>query len=429
MSKKISFTIILYIIFCFTAVLAPPIVLPYFSFKFQFIDFLMPFFAGIIIYKKWFKNWNLMYVKNFLFLISVICLSIIVNKQWFVINDWFEIYKVIKWLLVFVVFKELCGQKMNTTIIDIIFVCLLIFNFLHYYNLFNFNETVMPLYCGADSKHLAFFGLNSIGLPSTKRMLGTMGNPNNNAILFLFFMLFYLPKERWKNKDTCFFVLCLIAFLACQSRTSLVAFIVIIIVNFVIIRVKWTKILLHSGLIIVVMVCFFFTPEITFFSHLTSQPSSQSLSQSLFHIENYSLTLLDGTALESYSWTFRLELWKQFLDQFFNHPILGHAPQKNYFYEHRLYFENEYVLFLWRYGILGFISLIGFYLIPVKRIFKTIRSSEISKNTLLLIMIFAICGLANVPLSNTILSLLFFSYLGIFYSQKIENDGNMAQNY
>jgi O-antigen ligase len=360
------------------------------------VDFLMPFFAGIIIYKKWYKNWNLLYVKNFLFLMGIIALSIILNNQWLVVNDWFEIYKVIKWLLVFIVFKELFKQKINTTIIDVIFVCLLIFNFLHYHNLFSFNEMVMPLYCGEGSVHLTFFGLNSLGLPGVKRMIGTMGNPNDNAILFLFFMLFYLPEERWKPKNICFFVLCLIAFLACQSRTSLVAFIMIIIANFFIIRIKWVKALAYTSLIIVVMISFF-----------------------VIDIgNNYSLTLLDGSALESNSWTYRLELWKQFLGQFLNHPIIGHAPQKNYFYEHKLHFENEYILFLWRYGILGFISLIGFYLIPVKQILKTVRSSEISKNTLLLIMIFAICGLANVPLSNTTLSLLFFNYLGVFYSQK-----------
>ena len=419
-NKDTSNQIILFI-FIFSLVLLPSFYLPWFRFKFQVVDFFMPFFAGVIIYKKRFKNWNLLYVKNFLFLMGFILFSIILNKQWTAINDWFEIYKVIKYLLVFLIFKELYTSKMKTATIDIVFIGLLVFNFLHYHNIFNFNQLIMPLYCGEDRVHLTFFGLNSLGFPCVKRMIGTMGNPNDNAILFLIFMLFYLPKEKWKIKNLCFFVLCLIAFLACQSRTSLVAFFVIIIANFIIIRIKWQKTLLHSGLITVIILAFFYN-HIILGSNFTI--GSNSTVQ-----KNYTTTLLDGTAFESNSWTFRIELWKEYLNQSLKRPMIGHAPQKNYFYEQKLHFENEYVLFLWRYGILGFIAFIGFYLIPIRKIFKTVRSSEISKNTLLLIMIFAICGLANVPLSNTTLSLLFFSYLGIFYSQKIENNENMAQNY
>jgi len=421
--EKSYLSAILFATFCIALILFPPITLPYFTFKLQVIDFFMPLFAGIIMYKKWYKNWSLLYVKNFLFLIGIIVFSIILNKQWTAINDWFEVYKVIKWVLVFLVFKELYTPKINTAFIDVIFIFLLIFNFLHYYNLFNFNQIVMPLYCGENSIRLTYFGLNSAGLPAAKRMMGTMANPNDNAILFLIFMIFYLPKERWKTKDICFFVLCLIAFLACQSRTSLVAFLALIVVNFIVINIKWTKVATYSGLIVVVVLTFFYSHKIADFFHLEQLIPPGDVSAILIDemdIHSYSLTLLDGTALRSFSWTKRLELWKQYLSQFLESPIIGHAPQKNYFYEQKLYFENEYILFMWRYGLLGLISLIGFYLIPVKKIFKTIRSSEISKNALLFIIIFAICGLSNVPLSNTTLSLLFFSYLGVFYSQKIK---------
>jgi O-antigen ligase len=172
-----------------------------------------------------------------------------------------------------------------------------------------------------------------------------------------------------------------------------------------IIKVKWQKLLIYSGLILLVMTAFFYSQTINY--------STTNCSRA-----NYSTTLLNGTALKSNSWTFRIKLWKEYLNQFLDHPIIGHAPQKNYFYENQLYFENEYILYLWRYGIVGFISFIGFYLIPIRKIIKTIRSSETAKNTLLLILVFALCGLTNVPLSNTVLSLLFFSCLGVFHSQK-----------
>ena len=210
--------LLLTMLFCL--VLLPPIKWQFLPFKLQVIDFFMPVFAGIVIYKKWYKNWNLWYVKNLFLLMGIIALSILINKQWMAVNDWFEIYKVIKYLLVFLIFKELTPPLKKITGIDIIVICLLIFNFLHYHNWFHFNETVMPVFCGENSIHLTHFGLNSAGLPAVKRMIGTIGNPNNNAILFLILMLFYLPKEKWKIKNIGFFTLCLIAFLACQSRTS-----------------------------------------------------------------------------------------------------------------------------------------------------------------------------------------------------------------
>jgi O-antigen ligase len=422
--KVNSFTNILVIIFIVALVLVPPIKVPFFSFKIQIVDFLMPVFAGLLIYNKWYKNWKLLYVKNFLFLIGIIVLSILINKQWWAINDWFEIYKVIKYGLVFLIFKEYFPTKINTKIVDIVFICLLLINFLHYHNLLNFNQIIMPLYCGENSVHLKFFGLNSIGFPAVKRMLGTMGNPNNNAILFLIFMLFYLPKEKWKTKNICFFVLCLIAFLACQSRTSLVAFFVIIVVNFIIIRVKWQKVIIYSS-VITVVICSFFLIDMSTTFH-TASPVIDASSY-------YSLTLLDGTAFNSGSWNFRIELWKHFLNQIVTKPVLGHAPQKNFFYQQKLFFENEYILFLWRYGILGFVSFIGFYLFPLKTIIKNVKSNDIYRNTLLLIIIFATCGLTNTPLTNTTLSLLFFSYLGIFYAQKndeiLNKYENLAQNH
>jgi len=383
----------------------------------------------------------LLYVKNILFLMGVITLSILINKQWWRVNDWFEIYKVFKYFLVFILFKELCPPKINTVIIDVLFVCLLIFNFLHYHNIFDFNQIVMPLYCGEDSRNLLFFGLytDGSGLPGPKRMIGTLENPNENAILFLIFMLFYLPKEKWKIKDVSFFVLCLVAFLACQSRTALVAFFILITVHFVINKIKWQKVVVHSGLILLVMTVFFYNHVFIDFFHsrftesvtspidsttilVTTPIDSVSISIPVPinvvkpPVKEYSTTLLDGTAFKSNSWTYRLKLWKGFLSQFLDRPIIGHAPQKNY--DRWLYFDNEYILFLWRYGLLGFVAYIGFYLIPMRKVLKTIRSSELSKNTLLLILIFATCGLTNVPLSHTTLSLLFFSLLGVFYAQK-----------
>ena len=423
-NKDICYKIVFFV-FIFSLVLTPSFQLPWFRFKFQIVDFFMPIFIGMIYVNKWYKNWSLLYIKNLIFMSLIIFISLIVNRQWIAINDYFEIYRIFTYILVFIVFKEIYIQKFASLTIDIVFILLLIFNFLHYHNIFNFNAIVMPLYCGENSPHLFFFGYNSLLEPATKRMLGTLGNPNNNAILFLFFSILYFPKQNWSVKKIIFFFLSVVAVCSCQSRTGIIAFSVVFLLNYAFTMVKWWKMIWQLSAVAIIFILFFKISLLSSgfdFNFLRQQSKTESKIES----KDYILSLIDGNAFSGNSWNVRLKFWKELSTQVLDKPIIGHAPRKNYFYEQKRHFENEYILYLWRYGILGFILFMGVYFIPVRKAFKTARSSEISKNTLLLIVVFAICGLTNVPLSNTTLSLLFFSYLGVFYSQKNKDYENLA---
>lgn len=410
---------VLFFTFIFSLVLLPPFQLPWFQFKFQVVDFFMPLLIGVIYINKWYKNQLLLSVKNLFFLAAIVVISILANREYCGINDYFEIYRIFTYLLVFIVFKEIYNPKFAPLVIDIVFVLLLIFNFFHYHNLFNFNAIVMPLYCGEDSPHLFFFGLNSLLEPATKRMLGTMGNPNNNAILLLLFSFCYFPKKKWHIKEIIFFFLSIIAILACQSRTGIITFSVILLLNYLFVKIKWWKII--SQLAGVALIAFLFF-NINFDLNCHNQRRNGEGQK------DYILSLVDGQAFNGNSWNKRLEIWEMLGTQIVEKPLIGHGPQKNYWYKEKLHAENEYIFFAWRYGLLGLLSYLLIYLIPLKKIFRTIRSSELSGKTLLLIVVFSLSALTNVPLSNTTLSLLFFCALGAFYSQKEDNHVSLSQN-
>jgi hypothetical protein len=402
---------ILAIVFCIALLLLPPIRVPYFNFKFQSVDFLMPVMFAIIIINKWYKNWNLHYVKLLLFIIPVILVSIFLNHQYKAINDYFEVYRVITFLLVFIFFKEIYKPKWFGVTWDTLFVILLIFNFLHFHNLFHFNQVVMPVYCGEDNHHLTFFGFNSLMQPSTKRMLGTLANPNNNAILFILFTIRYFPKIQWSKKEIIFFFAGLIAILATQSRTGFLAFGAVFCANYCCAKIKWKHIIIQFASVCVVSWIFLN------FNFIGNDYYSNNVSNEVINNNSdYLLTLANSDVFASSSVHGRLQVWRELAVQALQKPLFGHAPQKNYFYANHLYADNGYILWAWRYGIIGLAAFIAIFLLPVKKIIQNVRSSIEAKHFLLVIITFIITNLTNCPLSNTTLSLLFFIFAGTFYS-------------
>jgi hypothetical protein len=409
---------VLSIVFCIALLLAPPILFPYFTFKFQAVDFLMPIMLGIILINKWYKNWNLNYVKLLLFIIPVILISIFLNRQYKVINDYFEVYRVITFLLVFIFFKETYKPKWFSVTFDTLFVVLLIFNILHFHNIFHFNQTVMPVYCGEDNHHLTFFGLNSLMQPATKRMLGTLANPNNNAILFILLTIRYLPKIKWNTKEMLFFFAGLLAILATQSKTGFIAFGVVFCVNYWVAKIKWKQIIIQIAGVCLVSYLFLM---FNFFSN-----STNFIYDEVNNNSDYLLSLTNSNVLASSSLQGRFRIWQELTLQCLQKPIFGHAPQKNYFYANHLYAENGYILWAWRYGIIGVIAFVALFLLPVKKIMQILRSSMEAKYFLLVIITFIITNLTNSPLSSTTLSLLFFIFAGIFYCQYYHSKNEVA---
>lgn len=202
-------------------------------------DLLLPFvlFKIIVDFKKdHFFSTHKYFIVVFGLFLSFIFLSIAINGRLFMIRDYFEILKVIKWL----VFALFIANSLTLSKLDLIiksgFLMLLIINLVHYYNLFDFNVWGEIFY--TTEEQLKYFGINSLGFPGPKRMIGTMGNPNNNAIMFLMFTIYFLviATKKQSKLDFLFYILSLILLIFCQSRTSFLTLIIVLIAHFILVR-------------------------------------------------------------------------------------------------------------------------------------------------------------------------------------------------
>lgn len=369
--------------------------------SFQITDFLLPIIA-IFLLPKGKEIISDRWIQIVLIFSLYILIPIIINGRQTQISDYFEMYRFGKLAILFALFKYQDPKRLNG-FIDYGFYALLIINLMHFYNVFDFNSILKTMY--GNSVHLEFFGRNSLGLPAVKRMLGTMGNPNTNALLFLFFTCYYLPFHGDKKSMIHFFLAIEFLFL-CQSRTSVLALIILILVIIIFAFSQIPK-LLRWGLPIGIVVMYFI---------------AWMLATSFFKYTSYSNSLLDGTAIYSGSLRSRWESWRLIGSMIQTKPWFGFAPYKSYFSLHHLYSENEYLLVWWRYGIFGLVLYFGIYFMAMLEILKN-KIGPMQIKSIGFIGIMMCSALTNNPMHERSISVLFVVLLGAaFYNLNAKKD-------
>ena len=370
---------------------------------FQLTDFLLPI-IGLLLYPKLpqvRKEWWFIWIALFA---GYMLLPILINgriKQW---NDYFELYRFIKLGVIFLLFRFTQSNQLYPLIVGS-FMLLLLINVLHLYNVFNINELLTYAY--GDSIHFKLFGKDSLGNPAVKRMLGTMGNPNTNALLFLFFTVYFLPIEKNRALWALYYSALFMVFL-CQSRTSLLAA-GIVIVSLLILTKKdgvkaavW-KVVSSIGLYVL----------------------ATMIATSFFKYTSYSNSLMDGSALYSTSLRSRWESWSILWDMIKTKPLFGFAPYKSYFTAHQLYAENEYLLIWWRYGIFGLLFYLGIFLLPFWELFRRKLDAH-SVKAMIMIGVMLIAALTNNPLTERTISVLFVFILASGLPKSKEHEKTLA---
>ena len=170
---------------------------------FQLIDFLLPFVFGVLYLRRKEITHQKLYAIIGVFSIYVL-FTMFYNGRLNQIRDYFEIYKLIKFLSVILLFSLIDTVRFLQFWIKPVFIVLVIGNLFHYFNLFNFNYIIEHYYNGGI--HIQSFGVNSLGLPTYKRMLGFAGNPNINAIIFAIFAILFFPKNKPISKSIGWFL-------------------------------------------------------------------------------------------------------------------------------------------------------------------------------------------------------------------------------
>jgi O-antigen ligase len=316
---------------------------------------------------------------------GLVLFTIVIQGHHTSYSDYFEVYKWIKFGLA-IWFFSLLDYTLFKRFIPWIFGFLLVLNAVHFFECTPLNKVLEYNYNGG--LQIRYFGKDSLGQPAVKRLVGTMGNPNINALLFGFFSLYYFPINVNRKNLGLFFVSLLFVFL-CQSRTALL-FIFCIFAFLAIFKATiWTK---------KQWVWMVFGTIGTFFI-------AWMLATSFFQFTSYNNSLLDGTAFHSGSARGRLETWNMLGKMIIEEPLFGHGPYKEFFYQNKIYSENEYILMTWRYGLLGLLIYLSIFLLPFKKIVASANEIPLKGSFMLIMMM--VSAMTNNPLTERNIELLF----------------------
>lgn len=347
-------------------------------------ELLVPLMAFRLLWNRVFI-WDV-WIAALIFLWLVIGASILVNHQQHEVRNLFELYKVIKlgilYTFAFFVLTRNHYREVLYRCLAALTVLLAVINFLHLFNAFGINQWLIALY-DYDGRDIAFFGLNSLGQPDARRIIGTMGNPNDNAILLLFLVVCFLYRSVFlTNHGKRSFFNNLLLFLSsllivlCQSRTGIAVLVMVLTFGLYSARWGWKKVLVFLASLAV------------------------SIALVNYMVDHHALTYVTNTHLrmeENNSFNARWEVWKEMIGQWKSAPILGYGPNKEYIYAHALHPENEYIFYLWRYGLLGLAAYCALLFGFIVYFRKQLRQYLL---LILLTMVLAFTALTNNPLTN-----------------------------
>lgn len=460
MTQRLRENIVLYTgVFVLVSILFfPPIRLnPKFP-ALEITDFLIPVFAVFVLAR--FKSIE---QKRILYIITVfgvyILFTILLNGRHNEFRDYFEIVKLIKFGSLIYLFSFIDVNVICKKILKPVFTVLVLINLLHFFNFFNINSFFAEYYLGGF--RYSEFGLDSLGMPTNKRMLGLVGNPNINSLVFSFFAIYFLPKSQPLRKTLPWFAVSIFMMFLCQSRTAMIAFVPILITYGLIYRKQLKQPILVASSFVICFISAYFVTKYSVFGIDQANPQfSQCLEcldndsstdtsnnvvvqstkkfaseeDSIAYIDSclssynkqettYLETMAHGEFLGGSSMKGRYEIWLKLWSMIKKKPLFGYAPNKEYMYANGIYFENEFISMTWKYGFIGLgIYLFLFYTL-IKLSLKNLDKS-FGVNLLLIIILMLVSSLTNNPFAQKTILVLFAMSIGLLISQSNSNQVN-----
>lgn len=352
---------------------------------------------------RWFRSAFSIYATLICVMSCWVLVTILVNNRIASLADYFEIYKHVKYLLVMFLFYKLALQQKNNLLISkniiYIFVALVIFNLMNLLNFASFNTLILPLY--APEGNIA----SNEGLEKSEkalRMLGTMGNPNANAILWGGVTAALLSlRSLFVSYRTALQWCALISGVMCvlsQSRTTFVALVIGLLVYVVITmrkkdfgKIFFTTLLLGAGGYAVI---------------------------TLLNLD-YLLSIWETDIEQNDSWLERLLVWDYLYTMIQSSPWFGYGPDKDFFYNNEIYAENEYILNTWRYGYIGVVLYLSWLALPWFYAKKMASNLEAvwTKSIVIVAPLYAMSAITNNPMNEPRLNLLYAVICGLMFAE------------
>lgn len=322
------------------------------------ILYLMYFFIKLTVGKKIKKNHSIfagLYVGFSIFIVLSILVGSFKGIK-IVINDFFELYKVLIYLGVYLITVSIVkSEKDKIKILNFINFCLLISVVIavqQYFDLFNLNERYVHIIAPTQFRTL----VNNYPTP---RVIGMTSNPNVYAVMpgigaTISWSIYLTTREK---RNILFLVVFILAVLMTLSRSGFV-FMASSIATFTFLYFKSSfnfktlvkgRINLKAIRILILSIFILTLLGLIIFNYLP---------------EELTWRLMRGINIQTdSSFQARLRNWREHIDYFKSSPLFGLGPAKSIEYEHHV--DNEWLLFLRQYGVVGCFYITFTFLSPL----------------------------------------------------------------
>jgi len=267
-------------------------------------------------------------------------------------------------------------------------------NLIEIFNPFDFGNALTNIY----THHAATVKLNE-NLGSTFRLIGTMVNPNDNSVLFLVFLIYFMSAYYYnKNRHELIYILiCIVVIILTQSRTVFLALMTVGLIYLANFRFRKRTLL---TLIAIIGLCFGF----------------------IFLIQlNYLLQIFVTNPLEIHSLQLRFEVWKALLEMWKHKLFLGWGPIQEVPKVFKGSPDSEYLYILASYGMIGFASYLTLLLYPIIIFWRKRKKVYHAMMGVLMPVGFCIVAVTNFGLMNVRLGTLFILFMGVSFSMLIHH--------
>jgi len=299
-------------------------------------------------------------------------------------------FRIVKFFLFFVIVCHGARNNIDAvdSIIKLLFFVLLLINVLQIFNPLGIGELLGLIY----THHDKYIELNK-EIGRYFRVTGTMVNPNDNALLWLSFMTYFMSSYFYKRNvnELIYILICIVIIIMTQSRTTFIVVLAVSVVYFFNFGLRKTHILLACGILIL---CF--------------------SAMSFFNLD-YLLQVFQNNPLKIHSITLRLEVWQWMLELWKNKMLFGWGPFEELIKLIEGSPDSEYLYVLTIYGIVGMIFYILILLYPIIVLWKN-RKIQHALLGVLLSFGFSIIAITNFTVMNVRIGLLYFIFMGISFS-------------